>query len=468
MNWPPLYDPTYRPPDGESYWSRREETMPEEERGQLILSKLKSQIEYGWEKSPFYREKWQAAGFVPDQLKTLNDLRRVPCLTKNEIQKEQEAYPPFGRHLCVDPGSLVRIHGTSGTTGKPTVFAIDEGDWQRIAHAHARIMWGFGMRPSDKVFIGSLFSLYVGSWGALIGSERLGATAFPFGAGLPGQTEKAVDWIARVKPTVFYGTPSYALYVAETAQRMGYRPKRDFGFRILFFSGEPGAAIPSTRRRIEETYGGICVDTGSMAEMTPWMTNGECAERQGMHLWQDVVYAEVVNRDTKEPAPYGEEGVPVYTHLERTSQPMIRYWSGDLTRWTDEPCPCGRTYPRLPMGVYGRADDMFIIRGVNVYPAAVENTLRSFPELGAEFRIVISREREMDTLIVQAEPEAPVAREETEELTHRVQKALRRALAVNAQVSMLDPGTLERTQLKARRVIDRRKLYEELGSREDV
>ena len=467
MNWPPVYDPTYRPQDSESYWFRREEAMPEEERDQLILSKLKSQIEYAWEKSPFYREKWQAASFFPDQLKTLSDLRRVPCLTKDEIRKEQEAYPPFGRYLCAEPGSLVRIHGTSGTTGKPTVFVIDEGDWQRIAHAHARIMWGFGIRPSDKVFIGSLFSLYVGSWGALIGSERLGATAFPFGAGLPGQTEKAVDWIARVKPTVFYGTPSYALYVAETAQSMGYRPQRDFCFRILFFSGEPGAAIPSTRRRIEETYGGICVDTGSMAEMTPWMTNGECAERQGMHLWQDVVYAEVVSRDTREPVPYGEEGVPVYTHLERTSQPMIRYWSGDLTRWTDEPCPCGRTYPRLPMGIYGRADDMFIVRGVNVYPAAVENTLRSFPELGAEFRIVISREREMDTLIVQAEPEAPVAREKTEELAHRVQKALRRALAVNAQVSMLDPGTLERTQLKARRVIDRRKLYEELGSRED-
>ncbi len=467
MNWPPVYDPTYRPQDSESYWFRREEAMPEEERDQLILSKLKSQIEYAWEKSPFYREKWQAASFFPDQLKTLSDLRRVPCLTKDEIRKEQEAYPPFGRYLCAEPGSLVRIHGTSGTTGKPTVFVIDEGDWQRIAHAHARIMWGFGIRPSDKVFIGSLFSLYVGSWGALIGSERLGATAFPFGAGLPGQTEKAVDWIARVKPTVFYGTPSYALYVAETAQSMGYRPQRDFCFRILFFSGEPGAAIPSTRRRIEETYGGICVDTGSMAEMTPWMTNGECAERQGMHLWQDVVYAEVVSRATREPVPYGEEGVPVYTHLERTSQPMIRYWSGDLTRWTDEPCPCGRTYPRLPMGIYGRADDMFIVRGVNVYPAAVENTLRSFPELGAEFRIVISREREMDTLIVQAEPEAPVAREKTEELAHRVQKALRRALAVNAQVSMLDPGTLERTQLKARRVIDRRKLYEELGSRED-
>ena len=320
------------------------------------------------------------------------------------------------------------------------------------------------MRPSDKVFIGSQFSLYVGSWGALAGTERLGAAAFPFGSGVVGQTEKAADWIARIQPTVFYGTPSYALHVAETAKRIGYQPSRDFTFRILFFSGEPGAAIPSTRRRIEETYGGICIDTGSMAEMTPWMTNGECAQRQGMHLWQDSVYAEVVGCETRDPVPYGEEGVPVYTHLERTSQPMIRYWSGDLTRWTDEPCPCGRTYPRLPRGIYGRVDDMFIVRGVNVYPSAVEDTLRSFPELGPEFRIIISREREMDTLVIQTEPETALGKEQVGELTGRIEKALRNTTGVHTQLALLNPGSLERTQFKARRVIDRRNLYEELSS----
>ena len=463
MSWPPVYSRNYRPSDDEPYWFRRVETLSKEERQRLVFGKLRSQIEYAWKKSPFYREKWQAAGFSPDRLRGLGDLRRIPFLTKDEVRKEQEEYPPLGRYLCADPGSLVRIHGTSGTTGEPTVFAIDQGDWQRIAHTHARIMWGFGVRPSDTVFIGSLFSLYVGSWGALAGTERLGAAAFPFGAGVAGQTEKAADWIARVQPTVFYGTPSYALYVAETAKRMGYQPSRDFTFRILFFSGEPGASIPSTRRRIEETYGGICIDTGSMAEMTPWMTNGECAQRQGMHLWQDSVYAEVVGRETGDPAPYGEEGIPVYTHLERTSQPMIRYWSGDLTRWTDEPCPCGRTYPRLPKGIYGRVDDMFIVRGVNVYPAAVEDTLRSFPELGPEFRIIISREREMDTLVVQTEPEPALGKEQGGELAGRIEKALRNATGVHTQLALLSPGSLERTQFKARRVIDRRNLYEELS-----
>jgi phenylacetate-CoA ligase len=464
MTWPPVYDPTYRPPPEEPYWLRREETMPAEERKGLILAKLKAQVAYAWERSPFYRRKWQAAGFHPEQLKTLEDIRRIPILTKDDLRKEQEENPPFGAYLCADPTSLVRVHGTSGTTGRPTVFAIDGGDWQRIAHAHARIMWGFGVRPGDTVFIGSIFSLYIGSWGALVGAERLGATAFPFGAGVPGQTERAVEWIALLKPTVFYGTPSYALYLAEVAQRMGYDPRRDFRFRILFFSGEPGAGVPETKRRIEETYGGICVDTGSMAEMTPWMTNAECQHRTGMHLWNDIVYTEIVDPKTREPVPPGGEGVPVYTHLERTSQPMIRYWSGDLTRWTDEPCPCGRTYPRLPRGIYGRVDDMFIVRGVNVYPAAVENVLRGFAELGEEYRIIITRKTAMDKLSVQVE-----AREAIQEgsdalkaLQGRVEAALKRSIGVTARVAIVAPGTLPRTEFKARRVVDQRKLYEEI------
>jgi phenylacetate-CoA ligase len=458
MSWPPIYDPSYRPALDEPYWQRHEETMSADERRALILAKLQAQIAYCWERSPFYREKWQRAGFHPDKLKALDDLARIPVLTKDELRHEQEASPPLGRYLCAKPEALVRIHGTSGTTGQPTVFAIDRGDWARIAHAHARIMWGFGVRPSDTVFIGSPFSLYVGSWGALVGTERLGATAFPFGAGLPGQTERAVRWLARVKPTVFYGTPSYALYLAETARKLGIDPRADFAFRILFFSGEPGAGVPATKRRIEETFGGICIDTGSMAEMTPWMTNGECRFRRGMHLWQDIVYTELIDKDSGEKVPYGEEGVPVYTHLERTSQPMIRYYSGDLARWTDEPCPCGRTYPRLPLGIYGRADDMFIIRGVNLYPAAIENVLRAFPELGEEYRIIIDRNREMDTLLVQVEPAAPLEQMASQHLQERVEAALRRALGVATRVAIGEAGMLERTEFKARRVIDKRDL----------
>jgi len=323
-------------------------------------------------------------------------------------------------------------------------------------------MWAMGVRQKDVVFIGSFFSLYWGSWGALVGTERLGAVAFPFGAGIPGQTDRAIDWMKEVKPTVFYGTPSYSLYIAEKAKAKGLDPAKDFNFRILFFSGEPGAGIPSTKKRIEETYGGICVDSGSTAEMAPWMTNGECEYRQGMHLWQDIVYAELVDPVTKRRVPYGKEGATVYTHLERTSQPMIRFWAGDIATWTNAPCPCGRTYPRLPRGIYGRADDMFVVRGENVYPSAIEDVIRGIGGFGDEYRIIITREKTMDELVVQAEYARDVDTGLIPQLKGKVEGELK-ARGLRTVVQMMAPGTLERTEFKAKRVIDKRGLYEEIA-----
>ena len=263
-------------------------------------------------------------------------------------------------------------------------------------------MWAAGIRPHDRILICSFFSLYLGSWGALKGAERLGATVFPFGAGVPGQTQMAINWALQLKPTVFYSTPSYALHLAETARKRGVDP-RDFGIRILFLSGEPGAGIASTKRLVEAAFGGICIDMGSMAEMVPWMTNAECRHRTGMHLWQDIVYTEVCDPETFRRLPFGSEGTAVYTHLERTSQPMIRLVSNDRTRWVNTPCPCGRTYPRLPDGLYGRYDDMFIVRGENIYPSAIEEALRSVDGFGGEFRVIVSRQDQMDELHIQAE-----------------------------------------------------------------
>lgn len=468
MDWPPVYDDAYRPAPGARYWFPELETMPAEDRERLIIEKLRAQMAWAWERAPFYRRKWKAAGLEPGDIKSLADFRRVPIVTKQELREDQAAHLPFGSYLCVRPEEVARIHGTSGTTGKPTVFAIGRDDWKRIANAHARVMWGFGIRPGDTVFLGSFFSLYMGGWGALVGADRLGCTAFPFGAGVPGQTLMAIRWLRELRPTVFYGTPSYGLYVAEKARQEGLDPKRDFAFRILFFSGEPGAGIPATKRRLEETYGAICLDTGSMAEMTPWMTNGECELRTGMHLWQDVVYAELCHPDTKEVVPYGKEGVPVYTHLERTSQPMIRLWSGDLATWTDEPCECGRTYPRLPRGIYGRVDDMVIVRGENIYPGAIEEVLRTIQGVSEEYRVVVSREELMDELVVQAEYTRELAAriaerpEGLEALRKEIEARLRAVIGVWAKVKLLPPDSLERTEFKARRVVDNRDLFRSL------
>lgn len=456
-DWPPLYDEKYLPPDDQRYWDPGLETMDPADRVRIVEGKLRAQVRYAYRSSPFYREKWDRAGVDPDDVRTLGDLRRLPVLHKEELRADQAAHPPLGRYLCVPPGEVARVHGTSGTTGRPTAFGVSRGDWRRIAYAHARIMWGAGLRPSDTIFLGSFFGLYLGGWGALVGAERLGATCFPFGAGVPGQTRQAVEWLAAVRPSAFYGTPSYALRVAEVASKAGYDP-REFGIRTLLFSGEPGAGIQATKRQIEATYGGICVDMGSMAEMTPWMTNAECAERRGMHLWGDLVHTELLDPETEEPVGPGEVGVPVYTHLERESQPMIRLWSGDLSRFTDEPCPCGRSYPRLPDGLFGRADDMFVVRGENVYPSAIEEAVRD-GGCDGEFRVVITREKAMDELAVEVESVAGI---DPEALRSEVAERLRTRLGLRAVVRVVPAGALERTEFKSRRVVDRRDLYEEL------
>ena len=462
--WPPVHDPTYLPSPESVYWDEQLETMDPVERAQhVILPKLQAQMAYAWENSDFYRRKWAAAGLEPGDIRSLEDFEAVPPVTKAEIRRDQIENPPFGSNLCVARRDVARVQGTSGTTGKPTAFAISKGDMDRIAEAHARIMWGFGVRSDDIVFIGSFFSLYWGSWGALLGAERLGATAFPFGAGVAGQSARGLEWMTEIKPTVFYGTPSYSLYLAEKAKAMGIDPKHDLNFRVLFFSGEPGAGVPTTKERIEKTFGGICIDSGSTAEMTPWMANCECEYRLGMHFWQDIVYSELTDLETGRQVPYGQEGMTVYTHLERTSQPMIRFASGDIAMWVDDPCPCGRTYPRLPKGIYGRSDDMFVVRGENVYPSAVENAIRGIEGFCDEFRIIITREKEMDEMIVQTECVPGTDECRIPDLVDTLENRLK-SDGLRTKVIIVEPGSIERTQFKARRVVDQRDLYDDLAS----
>jgi phenylacetate-CoA ligase len=460
-SWPARFDESYRPAADEPYWFRRRETMPAAEREHAIVARIREVMRYAWERAPFYRRKWADAGIGPDDVRSLEDFERVPVVRKEELRRAQSEHPPFGDYLCVDESEVQHIHGTSGTTGRPTAFGISGDDWRVIANEHARVMWSMGIRPRDTVFVGSFFSLYMGSWGVLIGTERLGARAFPFGAGAPGQTRRAVLWLREMRPSAFYGTPSYALHLAEVAREAGIDP-REFGLRILFFSGEPGASIPSIRGKIERLYSGRVFDSGSMAEISPWMNLGESAARVGMLCWQDIVYTEVCDPRTFRRVPYGGEGTPVYTTLERRSQPMIRLLSGDLTRWEAGPTPDGRTYPYLPRGIYGRIDDMFTIRGENVYPSAIDEVVAALPGYGGEHRIVITRQEAMDELAVQIEyDEAMRAAGDAavEALRRRAEEELRAVLGVRAHVVALAPGTLERTEFKARRVVDDRDLW---------
>ena len=460
-SFPPSYDHGYMPDDDSRYWFLVRETMDPGEREAAIIERLRAVMAYAYDKAPFYRKKWDDAGVHPDQVKSLEDFERVPVTTKAELRASQAENEPFGEYLCVPETEIHHIHGTSGTTGRPTVFAIGRDDWPVIANNQARVMWGMGLRPGDIVFIGSAFSLYMGSWGTLIGAERLRATTFPFGAGATGMTARAAMWMQLTKPKAFYGTPSYALHLAETAVAEGIEP-RDFQLDLLFFSGEPGASIPSLKNRIEEIYGAQVIDSGSMAEMTPWMNAAGSKETDGMLLWQDMVYTEVCDPKTHIRVGWGEQGTPVYTHLERTSQPMIRLVSGDLTHCTDgADNPCGRTYPRLPDGIYGRIDDMFTIRGENIYPSAIDGVLNRLPGYGGEHRIIISREDAMDELLVRMDAlEENYAHEgQLKALREQAEKDLGIVLGVRARVEIAAVGTIPRTDFKARRVIDNRDLF---------
>lgn len=462
--FPPRYDAAYFPEPSSRYWFPERETMDPERRDEAIVERLREVMHYAYEHAPFYRRKWSEAGVHPEDIRSLADFERVPVVTKQELRESQAAHPPFGDYLCAPESEIHHIHGTSGTTGRPTAFGISRSDWEIISNNHARIMWGMGLRPGDTVFVAAILSLYMGSWGALCGAERLGCKAFPFGAGAPGMTARAVTWLRMMRPAGFYSTPSYALRLAEVAKEEGVDP-REFGLRVMFFSGEPGASIPGIRDHIADLYGARVVDCGTMAEMTPWMHGSGSAETGGMMLWQDVVYAEVADPQTHRRVPYGEQGTPIYTHLERTSQPMIRLLSGDLTHWTLEPNPCGRTYPRLPKGIYGRIDDMFQIRGENVYPSEIAAVLTDLPGYGGEHRVIITREGVMDELRVQVEAEREVesgGEEGRRAFRKSAADALSRVLGLRVAVEVIAADTFPRTDFKANRVVDDRDLYRSL------
>lgn len=459
--WPPTVRSSGVPDSSSEYWNREQETRPPEERTEVILEKINEQVRYAYENSGFYREHYSDVDVDPTDITSFEEFEQLPVLTSEDLKQEQKEHPPYGRFLCIEESDISRIYGTSGTTGRPKVFGIGDGDWNRIAEWHAQILWSIGLRPEDTVIITSPFIQYLGSWGALRGVDRLGCRTFPFGAGMEGQTEQAVEWISDLQPDALYGTPSYAIYLGETAKERGYEPAEDFSFSVMFFSGEPGASVPSTRKQIERMFDCEVIDQGSMAEMTPWMSNSGCRHLEnGMHLWQDIVYTELLDPDTEERLEYGEEGVPTYTHLGRTSQPMIRLWSGDISYWEsheETDCDCGRTYPTLPKGVYGRVDEMLIIRGKNVFPSEVENQLHALDDFGDEFRIVVEKEGALDALnlVVEQDDHSSLS---TEAFRDQVQTSVKSEIGITPNVTIVEMGELERTQFKADRVMDRREI----------
>lgn len=441
-----------------SYWNREKETRDPRQREAEILELVQAQLHRVYNDLPFYRHHYDHKGFHPSQVRSLGDFTRlVPIITKQMLRDDQISHPPFGSYLGVREDAVGRIHGSTGTTGKPTLYAISRDDWGYIAEVMAQGLYSCGIRASDRVQLATVFSLFMGGWGALLGSERLGATVFPIGS---GETERQIKLMYEVRSTVLICTPTYALHMLETARRMGIDPTTS-PLRLGIFIGEPGAAIPGTRRALEQGWGITVRDMATTSEMTPWATNAECAFGNGVHVMQDEVWTEIVDKgDPHRALPDGESGGLVYTHLRRRSQPMIRFFSGDESHMTHEPCPCGRTYPRLPAGVYGRVDDMLLIRGANVYPSQVQRALLEVPGIGVEFNIVLERQDALDKATVKVELDPTQPADATPaykaELSERIKRKLKADTNVTFAVELLPPDTLQRFESKAKRVIDLR------------
>jgi phenylacetate-CoA ligase len=438
------------------YWNPARELQDPSLRAEATLVQLRHQLERAY-RIPFYRRHWDAHGFRPEQVRSFDDFtKRCPVITKSMLVADQAEHPPFGSYLGIPREEIGRIHGSSGTSGVPTMYGVGRRDWEHAREIFALTHWASGVRPSDIVHFAFPFGMFFGGWAMLYAAESVGATVLPMGA---TDTRRHIEMIYKMGCTVIEATPSYMVHMAEVAREIGYDPAAS-PLRVFLSGGEPGGSIPSTRTLLLETWGlrTVC-DAGTTSEMFPFVTNAECSEMNGMHVYNDEVWTEIVHPDDPAaPVAEGEVGNIVYTHLWRESQPMIRFSSKDRSYLSSEPCACGRTYPRLPRGLMGRADDMLVIRGANIFPSAVEHALRGVDGLGPEFRIRVTRHGSMDEIAVEAEvdPSFPADERSRARLCQRAARELKHRCVIRIPVTLVEPRTFERSTGKSRRVIDER------------
>ncbi len=437
------------------FWDSARETADLKTREQVILGRVQTQLRYVYERIPFYRRLYDAAGVKPDDIKTMRDFtQRIPVIDKAMLREDQAAHPPYGSYLAIPPEQIVRIFGSSGTTGTPTVYGISDRDWQRAADVQAMAMWGAGVRPHDVVHFLFPFSMFVGGWAILHGTDRIGATNFTAG-GLG--TDRHIAMMQQIRSTVLAGTPSYCLHMAEVAREMGV-DLAALDVHTLLVGGEPGGSLPGTVDALKREFGDVrIIDTGNTSECFPTQMNSSCVAEAGVHVYEDEVLLEVVGLDNPQVmVADGERGATVYTTLWRESQPMIRFWAGDETYMTRETCPCGRTYPRLPEGLLGRRDDMLLIRGANVYPSAIDSALRMLPQIGPEYRLLLDKYGALDELTVSVELAGVFSDERAHKFTEDINRQMRQTIGLRCAIDVVPAGTYEVQTFKAKRVIDRR------------
>jgi phenylacetate-CoA ligase len=399
--------------------------------------------------SAYYKRMYQEAGVATGRIKGLEDLRHLPFTTKQHLR---EGYP--FEFLTIRKDDVIRLHSSSGTTGQATVVCHNAHDLAGWANLMARCMYMTGARSSDVFQNMTGYGMFTGGLGFHYGAERLGMLTVPAGA---GNSKRQIKFMQDFGTTIIHAIPSYALHLLSVFEETGVDPKRDTHLNIAYLGAEPYSE--HTRRRVEERLGAKVFNSYGLSEMSGPGVAFECLEQNGMHIWEDAYLAEVLNPTTLEPMPDGEEGELVLTTLDREAMPLIRYRTRDLTSIVPGACPCGRTHRRISR-IKGRSDDMFIIKGVNVFPLQVETLLMSIPEVGRNYQIILENEGPMDAMTVRVEVQHEFFRGDIKglkALQQRITAALKGELLFTPGVALVEPDSLPKSEGKAVRVVDRRR-----------
>ena len=437
------------------FWNPKNETLPREDLQRLQLAKLRRMAGWAYERSPFHRAKFEAAGLHPDQIRTLDDLRRIPFMTREEWMASITETPLFGNLAATDHENAIRYHLTSGTSGRTPIRVLDGmKDWEWIAEMWCYGFWGFGVRPSDIVYFAFGYGSFIGFWGAHYCCEKIGALVIPGGA---QTTEGRVKQIVEMGVTTVCSTPTYALRLWQVATEMGINLATDSKVNKVILSGEPAGSIPAVKRQLEEAWGAKCGDTAGMTELGTIMIF-ECSHQPGgTHIIEDHYIEEVINPDTLEPVGYGELGERVVTSFGRGFIPVLRYRTKDMVlKVPAATCDCGRTGDIYDGGLRGRWDDMKLIRGTNVYPRAVEAIIREHDSID-EFQIYVWRKDEIrDEITIKVELK-PGHEAEWPELEQTLARKLAEAHEnLRFNIERQESGVLPRFELKAKRLVDAR------------
>lgn len=431
------------------YWQKDIETMGRDQLQELQLTRLKETVKHA-ANSPFYKEVFEKNGITPDSIQTLDDLRKIPFTTKNDLR----SHYPFGM-AAIPIQKCVRIHSSSGTTGNPTVVLHSAKDLDQWANQVARCMYMVGLRDTDVFQNTSGYGMFTGGLGFQYGAERLGALTVPAAA---GNTKRQIKFITDFGTTCLHIIPSYATRLAEVMYEMGIDPRRDTKLHTVCIGAEPHSE--EQRKRIEQLLGVKAYNCFGMSEMNGPGVAFECPEQNGLHIWEDYVIPEIINPNTLEPVPEGEIGELVLTTINREAMPLLRYRTRDLTRFIPGECPCGRTHRRLARFV-GRSDDMIILKGVNIFPIQIEKILMNFKELGSNYLITIETVGYNDEMLIEVELSDLFTDDYSalQRLAKEVTRQLKDELLLTPRVKLVGKGSLPSAEGgKAIRVKDLRKL----------